>query len=66
MLYTTFSKERVDVAELLLNAGSDPNADMRGVTALHFAARRGYAKLAELLLARGADPYGRADYPLMT
>jgi len=65
LLYTTFSKERVDIAELLLKAGADPNANMRGVTPLHFAARRGYVQLVELLLANGADPNLPADYPFM-
>jgi len=65
LLYTAFSKERADIAEILLKAGADPNAEMRGVTALHFAARKGYVKLAEVLLAGGADPNLRADYPFL-
>jgi len=65
LLYTTFAAERVDIAEMLLGAGADPNAEMRGVTALHFAARKGYAKLSELLLAHGANPNGHADYPFL-
>ena len=65
LLYTTFSKERADIAELLLQAGADPNANMRGVAPLHFAARKGYLRIAELLLAGGAEPNLVADYPFM-
>jgi uncharacterized protein len=65
LLYTTFGKERAEIAEILLKAGSDPNANMRGVTALHLAARKGYVQLAELLLAHGADANLRADYSFL-
>ncbi len=65
LLFATFSKERLDEAELLLKAGAEPNADMRGITALHFAARKGYVRLAELLLNSGADPNIQAVYPFM-
>lgn len=47
-------------AELLLDAGADVDAPKRGQTALHVAARLGQLEMAELLLARGADPGARA------
>jgi uncharacterized protein len=65
LLYAAFGKEQVDAAELLLKSGADANANMRGVTALHFAARKGYVQLVELLLARGADPNLIADYAFL-
>ncbi|MCI7404473.1 ankyrin repeat domain-containing protein [Pyramidobacter sp.] len=44
------------VAELLLKHGADPNAaNAKGFRALHYAASKGNAALAELLLARGAE-----------
>ncbi len=46
-----------DMADLLLQYDADVNAqDCFGDTPLHFAARRGNARLAETLLAHGADP----------
>jgi ankyrin repeat protein len=54
--YTAFAAECPDVAELLLGAGAEVNTGYRGLTTLHLAARKGYVRLAELLLARGADP----------
>jgi uncharacterized protein len=65
LLFTTFGQERAEIAEILLKAGADPNANMRGITALHLAARKGYVQLAELLLGRGADPNLPADYPFL-
>ena len=41
---------------LLLNSGVNVNAtDKKGLTALHFAARKGLQDIARLLLAKGAD-----------
>jgi ankyrin repeat protein len=41
---------------LLVGRGADVNARTKaGWTALHFAAREGYADVVELLLASGAD-----------
>src|ERR1035437_3186183 len=49
-----------EVAELLLDAGADPNARTRSwgesVNAGYFAARTNCAKVFELLLDRGAEP----------
>ncbi len=48
------------VAEALLDAGANPNAqDYAGRTALHVAAEHGRADLIEVFLARGADPNRR-------
>ena len=54
--YTAFAGEYTDLAELLLGAGAEVDTGYRGATALHLAARKGYVQLAELPLARGADP----------
>jgi len=41
----------------LLDSGHDPNKrDNSGYTALHYAARGGYANILMILLSRGADP----------
>ena len=46
-----------EAAELLLEAGANPNAhNSSGHTPLHFAAVRGYAEIVRLLLDHGADP----------
>jgi ankyrin repeat protein len=48
--------QALHAARLLLDAGADVNArDMRGQTALHGAASRGYTELVQLLAERGAD-----------
>jgi ankyrin repeat protein len=44
-----------DAARLLLHAGADPNADADGGPPIFHATRRGYAKVVELLIERGAD-----------
>ncbi|GAB4546101.1 MAG: hypothetical protein Tsb0013_04610 [Phycisphaerales bacterium] len=47
----------VPTARLLLEAGADIDAtDIRGLTALHYAAGSGTPELVELLLEHGADP----------
>lgn len=45
-----------DVAELLLNRGSEiQEKDIGGFNALFYAASNGFKDIAELLLARGVD-----------
>lgn len=52
--------DRADLADLLLDAGADPNRAARaGNTPLHLAAMRGYDDLAHLLVRFGADPHRR-------
>jgi len=53
--YTAWGKERLDIAEFLLNSGVDLRARGLGLTTLHVAAMRGHIELARLLLDRGAD-----------
>jgi ankyrin repeat protein len=60
--YPIFGKEHVETAELLIAGGADIRDGIRGVTALHVAAQRGQAKMAELLVAKGADPAERAPH----
>jgi uncharacterized protein len=50
---------QLEVTKVLLDAGADIDAHKRGRTALHFAAQTGQVELAELLLARGANPNTR-------
>lgn len=52
--------DHLEIAKLLLDAGADANAHKRGQTALHWAARGGQMEMAELLLARGANPKAQA------
>lgn len=47
--------ERLEILQLLLDRGADPNAAKRGQTALHWAAMEGRVEMAELLIGRGAD-----------
>jgi ankyrin repeat protein len=53
--YTAWGKERLDIAELLLNSGADLKARGLGLTTLHITAMKGHIELARLLLDRGAD-----------
>lgn len=58
--YPVIGGERVDLAELLLERGAEPERQhYLGTTALHFAAARGQRAMVELLLAHGADPRRR-------
>jgi ankyrin repeat protein len=47
---------QVELTRLLIERGADVNAQKRGHTALHWAARAGAFDLAELLLDHGAEP----------
>jgi ankyrin repeat protein len=53
--YTAWGKERLDIAEFLLNSGVDLRARGLGLTTLHIVAMKGHIELAKLLLDRGAD-----------
>jgi len=53
--YTAWGKERLDIAEFLLNSGADLRARGLGLTTLHIVAMKGHIELAKLLLDRGAD-----------
>lgn len=55
-LYFASQGGHLEIAELLLENGADPNAHTRWGTALQIAARRGHAGVAETLLQNGADP----------
>jgi len=55
LMYSSFGNEQADATQLLLNAGSDPNAFGLGQTALHVAAAKGHLRIAEMLIAKGAD-----------
>jgi ankyrin repeat protein len=55
LFYTAWGKERLDIAEYLLNSGADLKARALGLTAMHVVAMRGHIELAKLLLDRGAD-----------
>ncbi len=50
-----------EIVRLLLRAGADPNAknendELNGMTAIIYAAKRGYQEIVRLLLRAGADP----------
>ena len=50
-------ESRVDVAKVLIAAGSDPNAtDLEGWTPLHGAAESGDREVAKVLIQAGSDP----------
>jgi ankyrin repeat protein len=53
--YTAWGRERLDIAEFLLNSGVKLRARGLGLTTLHVAAMKGHIELAKLLLDRGAD-----------
>ncbi|MBC8134477.1 MAG: ankyrin repeat domain-containing protein [Fibrella sp.] len=51
-------EETLSTVDYLLKNGADPNPT--GLTPLHFAARFGFARVAERLLQAGADPISDA------
>jgi ankyrin repeat protein len=62
-LFNAAEQDRVEAVELLLDLGMSPDlADSRNTRALHMAAYNGAARVAALLIARGAeiDPVDRA------
>lgn len=67
-LMEAVQNHRADVAEQLVSAGADLNAqDTRGFTPLKIAIEEGYEDLAAWLLERGADPHAadaRKEPPL--
>lgn len=61
-LHLAVWSNRVDLAELLGNAGARVNAaTTQGYTALHFAVARGHREVTEWLLAQSADPNATAS-----
>jgi ankyrin repeat protein len=53
-LYQAADRDRVDVAEMLLELGVSPDAEHGGWTALHSAAHNNAVRVAKLLVERGA------------
>jgi len=54
-------KENAALAEALLRCGADVTARYKGSTALHCAAKAGFAAVVEALIAHGADVHARND-----
>lgn len=53
-------QKAIQLAELLLTAGADPNIPTeRGNTPLHIAAYRGHMEMVKFLLSKGAEPSRR-------
>jgi ankyrin repeat protein len=58
-LHGVAGEEQFEMAELLLDAGADPNArNDEGITPLHLAV---YPEMVELLVRRGADIHVRSN-----
>ena len=61
-LHSAAAARDAEAAQLLLEAGADPDAQQAGgYTALHAAAQHDDEALAETLLRHGADPSVRTD-----
>ena len=56
LMYYPVITGNVELADLVLSRGADINAGAGGNTALHGAAMMGQTRMAEWLLAHGADP----------
>ena len=54
-------KENAALAQALLRYGADVTARYKGSTALHCAAKAGFAQVVEALIAYGADVHARND-----
>ena len=55
-LFTAVELQDINKVQSLLASGASPNQkNMRGLTPLHIAANRGYARIADVLLDRNAD-----------
>lgn len=48
-------KQQVEMLDVLLRYGADPNHRVRGWTALHYVAKQGYTSLADALIRHGAS-----------
>ena len=51
--------DRIEIADVLLRAGADPNVSFLGIPPLVTAAQWGDVRLVRLLLRYGADPRAR-------
>ncbi|KAK6524133.1 hypothetical protein TWF694_005794 [Orbilia ellipsospora] len=61
-LHAVAEQGMVEVAQLLLKYGADPNLKTnKGAIPLHFAVQYGYVELVELLLKNNSDPNSEAD-----
>jgi ankyrin repeat protein len=64
LIVAAAANQSVEVVRLLLERGANINAaDSTGITALNAAANVDNREVAELLLARGADPHAVANIP---
>ena len=62
-LMSAANRGHIQVVQLLLNGGADPNkTNYAGWTALHSAAMYGYSEMAQLLMEQGAEPDNNARY----
>ena len=64
-LHCAAYRGNAETLALLLKAGADPNLEIGGTFALHWACLSKKAEVVELLIEAGADPNARciADYP---